>query len=184
MVENCPETPLRNGLRRCILNTDQEHTSRQNGEEAGTQMGHFGEQALSVTVGDMREEWEMDRVDGIASEPAVRHATKTAFGQPVSMCDDARQYLWQMAAYGQATSGFTTRWYSTDNVTCSDCKAVMARGTAALPTPEVVQGPSVRSTLLAEMQRQIKIKYRHRYGIDLDDPEWASEDYRPLRNRR
>lgn len=108
-----------------------------------------------------------------------KHATKQAFGNDVNMCNEARHYLWQMAAYGQASSGFTTRWFSTDGVTCADCLAVMARGPKALPTPEVTKSASVHSTLLDEMQRQIKVLYRHKYGIDLDEPEWTQESVAP-----
>src|SRR6188768_1461778 len=94
------------------------------------------------------------------------HATKRAFGQAVNLCDDARRFLSQRAT-GTGGEGFTLRGWTADAVTCADCSLVLARQSAfALPAPEVVQGPPVHSTLLAEMRRQIRVKYRIRHGID------------------
>jgi hypothetical protein len=112
------------------------------------------------------------------------HATRTAFGQSVNLCDDARRFLLQRAI-GNGGEGFTLRGFTATDVTCADCSTVLdARSASALPAPEVVQGPPVRSKLMDEIKRQMRVKYRLTHGIDLDEPEWASEDYRPLRNRR
>lgn len=104
----------------------------------------------------------------------MTHATRSGY----ALCHTAR---------GGTTFGSVFMRYAegTDAATCSDCRAIIAfGGSGGLPKPEPVAEHPVHSTLLAEMQRQIKVKYRLKYGINLDDPDWAVEDYRPLRNRR
>lgn len=104
-----------------------------------------------------------------------QHATKTAWGQPVSLCDDARRFLRQRAT-GSGGEGFTLRGFSTESVTCADCSAVLAQRSAfALPMPEVQPTTPIKNPI----GRAIRESMRRRYGPSIEDPEWTTEGFVP-----
>lgn len=140
-------------------------------------MGIFSDQALTMTVGDMREEREMDRIDGITDLPRYATYEEAAIAQIEAQRTSEHALHWfrplcELAAQAERerTGHFgkgITRKFDADTVACLACQAVIRNG-----------GSKVHS-LLDEIKADMV-----RRNPRLDEPEWATESYRPLRNRR
>jgi len=104
---------------------------------------------------------------------AAQHSTKMQWGTEAALCDTARTHLFARAT-GSGGSGFTTRGFSRDDVTCAACAGLLERGISAMPSPEIRQGPPVRSKLLDAIKSQMRAKY----GPAIEREEWETESYR------
>jgi hypothetical protein len=101
-----------------------------------------------------------------------QHATDTAFGQTINLCDDARRFLLQRATQSGG-AGFTVRGFASQGATCADCLAILkAQSPFVLPMPVIEPGPAPRNT---NLKRAIRASMLAKYGPSIEDPEWATE---------
>lgn len=100
-------------------------------------MGYFKSLALNVTVGDMREEREMDKVDGIAM-PRYGSYEEAAAAQAEAQRTSEHALVWfqplcEKAAQAERerTGHFgkgVTRRFDADTIACVACQTVIRNG--------------------------------------------------------